>query len=259
MTETTWYSQGAFCWAECATTDLQGAKDFYPKLFGWEVEETPLPGGATYVQFLRDGKKVAGAAELGPDQAGIPPHWNTYIAVDDVDQVTKQAEQLGGTIVAEPFDVPDSGRMSVVQDPTGAAIGFWQAREHFGAEVYVEPNTMAWFELISPDPERAVDFYRELFGYGVDPYEYPNIGKYWVLTHKGENACGIYKTPEGGPPPAWTPYVGIEDLDGTWKAAMDAGASEMLPPAETADVGKIAWFQDPQGAPLALIQPLPRQ
>ena len=134
MVEATWYSQGAFCWAECSTTDFDGSKAFYSEVFGLDLEETPITGG-TYGRFQKSGKDVAG---LTPQQdqereQGIPPHWNTYIAVEDADLVAKEAEGLGATIVAPAFDVLESGRMAVVMDPTGAAISFWQAKEHIGA------------------------------------------------------------------------------------------------------------------------------
>ena len=138
MTEATWYSQGAFCWSECSTTDLEGSKSFYREVFGLDTEETPIPGGGVYVQFQKDGKYVAGLAEQQPQEReqGIPPHWNTYIAVDDAEVVTKDAERLGATIAAPPFDVLESGRMAVVIDPTGGPIAFWQAKDHIGAQVY---------------------------------------------------------------------------------------------------------------------------
>lgn len=119
MPEATWYSQGAFSWTECATSDLEGAKGFYSELFGLQTEETAIPGG-TYVQFLRDGKYVAGLAQQQEQEReqGIPPHWNTYIAVEDSDLAAKEAERLGATVVAPAFDVLESGRMAVAMDPT---------------------------------------------------------------------------------------------------------------------------------------------
>jgi predicted enzyme related to lactoylglutathione lyase len=141
MPEATSYTQGAFSWAECSSGDVEGSKNFYSDLFGLDTIEMPLPpeaGGGSYWQWQKNGKNVAGLTPQQPQEKeqGIPPHWNCYIAVDDAELVAKEAEQLGGTIVAPAFDVLDSGRMAVVMDPTGAAIGFWQAKEHIGAEIY---------------------------------------------------------------------------------------------------------------------------
>jgi predicted enzyme related to lactoylglutathione lyase len=259
MTEATWYSQGAFCWAECATSDFDGAKAFYTEIFGLDVEETPIPGGK-YGQFKKNGKDVAGLAQQQEQEReqGIPPHWNTYIAVEDAELVAKEAEQLGGTIAAPAFDVLESGRMSVVMDPTGAAIGFWQAKEHIGAQIYAEEGTVTWWELMTPDPKRATEFYTQLFGFKSDYFPLER-GTYTVLIHKGENAAGIMTAPQPEMPAVWTPYFHVADADATLEKATGLGANAMMPVTETEGVGRFSWITDPQGAVVAFIQPAPRQ
>jgi len=254
MTETTWYSEGAFCWTECATTDDQASADFYTAVFGWEQDAQALPVGGRYITFRRNGKSVA-ATNVQQEQEkaqGIPPHWNVYISVDDVDRVAKEAEQAGGTILAPPFDVMELGRMAVIQDPTGGAVSLWQAKEMAGAEVYVEPNTTAWYELMSPDPQRAVRFFQDLFGYQVRETTTLS-GPYWVLRHKDENAAGIYNPQDL--PPSWTPYFQAEDADAVVAKVEQAGGTVMMPATDIPDIGRVAWFSDPQGAVFAIIQP----
>lgn len=254
MTEATRYSEGAFCWAECATTDDQASADFYTGVFGWEADTQDLPVGGRYITFRKDGKAVA-ATNLQQEQEkiqAIPPHWNVYISVGDVDRVAKEAEQAGGTILAPPFDVLESGRMAVIQDPTGGAIGLWQAKDHIGAEVYAEPNTLTWYELMSPDPQRAVRFFQDLFGYEVREQE-SKTGPYWVLIHKGETAAGIYN-PQNLPP-AWTPYFHAEDANAISAKVEENSGTVMMPVTDIPDIGKVAWFTDPQGAVFAIVQP----
>jgi uncharacterized protein len=259
VTEATWYSQGAFCWSECSTSDMEGAKAFYSQVFGLEIEETPIPGG-TYVQFLKDGKYVAGLGQLQEQERAqaIPPHWNTYISVEDADLVAKEAERLGATIVAPAFDVLESGRMAVVMDPTGAAISFWQAKEHIGAQIYAEDGTVSWWELTTPDTKRAVEFYTQLFGYGTQESETPN-GTYTVLMHKGEQAAGVMASPQPEVPPTWTPYFQVADADATLEKATGLGATVILPITEAEGVGQFSWISDPQGAVIAFIQAAPQQ
>jgi uncharacterized protein len=259
MPEAKWYSQGAFSWSECSTSDVDGAKAFYGEVFGLDAEETPLTDGGIYVQFQKGGKDVAG---LTPQQEqereqGIPPHWNTYIAVEDADLSAKEAEQLGATIAAPAFDVMESGRMAVVIDPTGAAIGFWQAKEHIGAQVYAEDGTLSWRDLMTPDPKRAIEFYTQLFGYGTQDFPVER-GTYTVLTHEGEQAAGIMATPQPEVPAAWTPYFQVADADATFEKATRLGANEMMPVTEQEDVGRFSWITDPQGAVIAFIQPAVR-
>lgn len=238
---------------------LRWGEAFYTELFGLDLEETPIPGGK-YGQFLKDGKNVAGLAQQQDQEReqGIPPHWNTYIAVEDAELVAKEAERLGATIVAPAFDVLESGRMAVVLDPTGAAIGFWQAKEHIGAQVYAEEGTITWWELMTSDPKRATEFYTQLFGYGTQDFPVEK-GTYTVLIHKSEQAAGIMTAPQADVPAVWTPYFHVADADATLEKATRLGATEMMPVTEAEGVGRFSWVTDPQGAVVAFIQPAPRQ
>src|SRR5437016_4676900 len=119
---------GTFCWPELATTDQKAAVAFYRALFGWDLNELPIGPTETYSMFQLRGRPTAAAHTLQPAerQQGIPPHWNSYVTVTNADEAAKRAKELGGTIVVPPFDVMDSGRMAVIQDPTGAYFCVWQ-------------------------------------------------------------------------------------------------------------------------------------
>jgi predicted enzyme related to lactoylglutathione lyase len=260
MPEATWYSQGAFSWSELATNDVEGARTFYSEVFGLTTEDAPIPGGGFYTQFQKDGKNVAGLTPLQDQEReqGIPPHWNTYITVEDADLAAKEAERLGAIIVAPAFDVLESGRMSVVMDPTGAPIAFWQAKESIGAQVYAEPGALGWWELMTKDPKRATEFYTQLFGYGTQDFPVEQ-GTYTVLIHKGQQAAGIMQARQPDIPSAWTPYFEVADADATFEKAMSLGANAMMPVTEQPQVGRFSWISDPQGAVIAFIQRAPER
>src|SRR5271167_3031060 len=116
------YVQGTPNWVDLQTPDQDAAKSFYGELFGWHYDDQPMPQGPVYSMAVKDGGVVAAIAPQPPAMiaAGAPPMWNTYIAVDDVDAATKRAEAAGGSVLMQPFDVMDAGRMSFVADPTGA-------------------------------------------------------------------------------------------------------------------------------------------
>ncbi len=71
-----------------------------------------------YTCLLVDGRQVAGA--MPPMMEGVPPHWNVYFNVESVDDTAAKVVELGGKVVAPPFDVPGVGRMAVLADPQGA-------------------------------------------------------------------------------------------------------------------------------------------
>ncbi len=134
-------------WA--AVPDPEAGKAFYSGLFGWRHEDRPAGAGMFYTIFTREGKDVAGLFAQPPEMSaqGAPPAWASYVLVDDVDAVTSRAAELGGDVVMAPADVMDAGRMSVIQDPTGAVVSLWQAAEFTGAAEFNEPVSLTWNEL----------------------------------------------------------------------------------------------------------------
>lgn len=113
---------GSFDWFELMTTDVEGAKLYYSDLFGWEYEEMPMESGDSYTIIKVDGEAVAGIMAQPEECRGMPPSWDIYITVDDVDATVKQVVELGGQVLRPPFDIPEVGRFAVLQDPQGAVI-----------------------------------------------------------------------------------------------------------------------------------------
>jgi predicted enzyme related to lactoylglutathione lyase len=115
-------AHGAFCWNELATTDAAAAKKFYTELLGWQLKEgdvTPM----AYTEIVVGGAHVGGIYQTGPESGGnMPPHWITYVSVDDVDASAKRVAELGGKVSLPPMDIPDVGRFCVIRDPQGATL-----------------------------------------------------------------------------------------------------------------------------------------
>ncbi len=116
---------GEFCWTEIATGDLEKCQTFYENVFGWDIKKNDnYDVGMDYREFSNGGQAVGGMYELTEEIFGEaempPPHFMTYIAVDDVDETARQAFELGGTIIAPPSDIPNTRRFCIIKDPTGA-------------------------------------------------------------------------------------------------------------------------------------------
>jgi len=112
---------GAFSWHELMTPDPEAAKEFYGKLFGWQMQDMPMEG-MTYTVVKSGDEDVAGMMAIPPEAQGTPPHWGTYVTVEDVDSTVKQAQELGGKTIFPPKDIPEVGRFALIQDPQGAMI-----------------------------------------------------------------------------------------------------------------------------------------
>ena len=129
MSEQTMPAHGAFCWNELSTTDLGAATSFYKALLGWEIKEGDAPGGGMrYSEIVAGGRHVGGMYAMGEARGGeqrqqqTPPHWMSYVAVDDVDASASKVKELGGKVCVEPMDIPGVGRFCVINDPAGAAL-----------------------------------------------------------------------------------------------------------------------------------------
>lgn len=120
-------TEGEFCWNELMTSDVTKSKQFYQSLFGWQTEEHDM-GHATYTMIKRNNKDIGGMMAIPLGYEGqMPPHWMSYVYVQDVEKTCKKAESLGAEIKKPPMDIGDFGRLAVIMDPTGAHIAIWQS------------------------------------------------------------------------------------------------------------------------------------
>ena len=109
---------GAFSWNELASPDPKAACEFYAALFGWRYDAMNLGQGEYHV--IKVGETGVGGI-MSQQQPG-PAVWGAYVTVADCDATVEQAKALGATLCAGPFDIPNVGRMAVLQDPQGAVI-----------------------------------------------------------------------------------------------------------------------------------------
>jgi predicted enzyme related to lactoylglutathione lyase len=249
------YRPGTFSWTDLSTTDQEGAKAFYGELLGWQAEDVPVGEGITYTMMSIDGKNVAAVSPLRADQReqGIPPFWMSYVTVDDADAVAARVGELGGTVLAEPFDVLEAGRMAVLQDPQGAVFAIWQPRESIGAELVNAPGALTLNQLNTSDPEAAGRFYSDLFGWQVEPLEEVDQ-PYWRISNQGTLNAGMMNLPpDGEAPPHWLVYFATEDLEASTRHISERGGEVVVPPMPV-PAGRIAVTRDPQGAYFALWQ-----
>ena len=241
-------------WVDLSSTDAAASRGFYAKLFGWKVELSPDPEAGGYALAKLGGKDVAG---IGPAQTPQGPSaWMLYIGTRDADATAKKVQAEGGKVIAPPFDVLDSGRMAVFQDPTGAFISVWQPKAMPGAEVTGKPGSYAWAELNSRGIEKAKPFYKKVFGWDekVSPMG-EGQGDYTEFKLDGQSIAGAMEMNPMVPkevPSYWMAYFGADDVDKAHKKAIDLGAQEMLPPQDFPG-GRFSILSDPQGAAFGLL------
>lgn len=115
---------GKVHWSEFLSTDVEAAKAFFAETIGWSYEGMDM-GSMTYWVAMHEGQPVAGVMPIPSNMPeGTRSHWMTYLAVDDVDARIAKAKDAGAMVMSEPFDVPGTGRIALLQDPSGGMIGW---------------------------------------------------------------------------------------------------------------------------------------
>lgn len=249
------YKHGTPSWVDLSTTDQQAAKTFYGSLFGWEWEDNDMGNGSLYSMAKLKGEYAAAIYQQGQEEveSGIQPHWNTYITVDDIEAATAKVAPAGGKVIAPPFEVYDSGKMSVISDPTGGVVGFWQPVNHIGAGIVGEPGALAWNELITDDVDTAAAFFKEVLGVEIARQEQPFISAAMLVD--GHVAGGLMAKPGSisHVPNGWALDFAVADCDSSAKKAESLGAAVIMQPRDVPP-GRFAVLRDPQGAVFSVIK-----
>jgi len=115
-----------FVHIELGTTDIAKAKSFYGALFDWKLKDEQMGPGMTYT-MVNVGEGTGGGMMKHP-VPGAPSAWLPYVLVNDIEASTAKAKALGAKVMREVTPVMDQGFISIIIDPTGAALGLFQAK-----------------------------------------------------------------------------------------------------------------------------------
>jgi predicted enzyme related to lactoylglutathione lyase len=251
---------------------------FYGGLFDWTFERrTPEGAPFQYVYARRDGLLVAGIGGAPSIEPALAT-WTHYVCVDSADAAAAAVEANGGTIMAPPTDIPESGRVATGVDPGGARIGLWQAAKLRGVQLANTDGSWNFSELHTADPERAIAFYGAMFGWVCDRLDIGTGDPAWLWRMPGYGDYLAERDPEirerqaaddapngfadavawmepFGPgrdqTPRWSITFAVADADAACGRAVDLGATVVTPLFDT-DYTRQAVVRDPQGADFTL-------
>ncbi len=248
-------STGTSTWLDVSVTDLRAATDFYSGLFGWEFED--LGEAFNHYHMIRsDGALVGGLMDITgmscPDGQPLTSGWNVYLAVDDVDARVARTGDNGGSVIAGPDTVGDSGRMAVVLDSTGARIGMWQPRAVEGYEFTGGHGSPVWFELMTHQFAAAGAFYGAVFDAHLVPMGEPmgdGPARYVTNGPAESTTWGMCDATEIMPAEAtgWRVYFGVDGSEPALGAVRRLGGKVVDGPVDS-PFGRIATIADPTGA-----------
>lgn len=280
MPERDHYIPGVPCWVDTSQPDPEAVLDFYGGLFGWELtDEMPEGSEGRYFMARLHGGDVAAVGSAPPGSPPTPT-WNTYIAVADADDAAAKVRAAGGTVVMEPFDIMDAGRMAVFADPEGAVFSVWQARDMIGAKVVNEAGSLNFNGLNTHDAGAAKAFYGAVFGWttldvggGMEMWTLPGYGddlerdnpdlRKMVAESGGppgfeDVVASIAPIPADQPdaPAHWSVTFAVDDADATAARAAELGGTVVVPPLDAPWV-RMSVLADPGGASFIASQFVP--
>lgn len=255
---------GEWIWFELLTSDPDAAQAFYRPVLGWEVVPSDMPD--IDYRLLRAGNQEVGGLMKMPDGMEGGPTWLGYVGVDDVDASAAAMGQAGGAVHMPPTTMEGVGRMAMLADPQGTPFYVMRGASAEPSLAFArcdkpqgDPKAVGhavWCELSAPDPDGALGFYREAFGWrqeGAMPMG--ELGEYRFLQDSAGGGFGaMMRVPPGGAS-GWLFYFHVPDIDGAARAVGDGGGTVLQGPIEIPGGAYSLVAGDPQGARFGLVGP----
>lgn len=243
---------GQFVWYDLLTTDVEGAKRFYGGLFGWTFqdggEDSPV-----FTTILHNGRPIGGIFAIREMKRQVnASQWVSSLSVGDVDQAVETVKRLGGSVEAEPQDLPHRGRVAVVRDNAGALLALVSSPTGDPPLDRTDVGGLVWTELWTRDGEASLSFYESLIGYDHSAFDHRAGGSYYVLEKGGTRQAGVLVYDLDVVQPNWLPYVLVEDPAPLVQKVEGLGGRVIFPPSPEARAGSVAVIADPSGAAITI-------
>ena len=119
---------------EIPADDLDRARSFYGKVFGWRIDTMPMPGGGEYTGLTTTAvdEKTMTPTEPGAINGGMmqrdaaTPAPVITIDVEDIDAALAEIEGAGGSTVTPRTAIPGMGAFGYFKDSEGNVMGLWE-------------------------------------------------------------------------------------------------------------------------------------
>ncbi|MEH6552321.1 MAG: VOC family protein [Pseudomonadales bacterium] len=241
---------GKMVWADLLTRDVTTAGRFYAAVLGWQLVPSEDPG---YVTAYIDGQPVAALAtytETAPEDAAL---WLPSFSVRDVDAAVLRALDQGAEELANADDLPNRGRLAVLQDPQGAAFSVLRASSGDPIDGG-KPLAGAWIwpELWSSDQQNATDFYRHALELESVNFTDESGTKHQVLGLNNIGRSTVIVAPLDNVKPSWLLYLLVDRMEPTLALVRQHGGKVLLNTRKGELNHRIAIIADPTGGVLAL-------
>lgn len=113
-------------------------------------------------------------------------------------------------------------------------------------------NQIVHWELLVNDLQKAKTFYAKVFDWKFDESTYPG---YTLIDTGTQPGGGMMAKPEELPGCALNTYFVVDDVDAALARVTEAGGTVAMPKTAIPGIGQWGMFTDPDGIPIALLQP----
>ena len=250
---------GKFVWFELVSRDAKRAQAFYGEVLGWKTMRFPM-GDTTYEMICTgDTADTMIGGYAAPKSDRQMSHWISYVSVENVDATAKAAAANGGRLVEAPYDLPNVGRTARIADPLGAELCPFRNTTGDLPDAPAMPGHFFWNELHTSNPTRALSFYEKVLGFSHRAMGMGPGGTYHILSQRGVDRGGVTSFLPPGVPPHWLPYVFVDNVDDAIARARKLGGKILTGAEDIPGIGRFGVLEDPTGAALAIMKPLPRE
>ncbi len=209
-----------FVFADLSTFDLEIARNFYSKVFGWSF----LSQDDSYYLASHHKKEICGIYETPKKfrEMGMPSFWMSYIRVNDLDKTVEQARQLGGIIELVDHSLP-IGKIALIRDPLGAGFTIYQGNL-LNSRFNNEENALVWNELFISDISRIRPFYEGIFDWKIQETE---NSRFLIKNSSNETIGGIQQVSNKlkGDKEYWSVFFGVKNIEETKAKVLTNGGS----------------------------------
>lgn len=246
-------------WYELNSPDPEAAKRFYGDIAGWTTTSFPGMGGEPYTIWNANGEGSGIGGLINMPDFAAAPIWLAYFHVEDVDARTAEVVAAGGKTYMEPSDIPQVGRIALVEDPQGAIFYLMKPASDMGDQesTAFSPTLMgrcAWNELVVPDQEKALPFYKDLLGWvSNEAMPMGPMGDYSFLDVGDTRIGAMMNRSAPDQPVKFTFYFAIPDVDAAVDKVKAGGGSIIMGPMDVPGGQRIIVTVDPTGASVGFV------
>ncbi|AUC16289.1 hypothetical protein BTO06_14530 [Tenacibaculum sp. SZ-18] len=236
-------------WHDLITPDIESSKQFYTSVFGWSFEIYNFKG-LKYALITNDKEVIGGVIEVKQAKSST---WITSLITNakEMKRKVKFAIVSGCKLVGKPLKLPGRGKQVVLETPQGEEFAF--ITEIPSSTLKDKTINGAWIgvELWSSNVKDSKEFYQNNFNITVKKLEVD--GKpYWIFKSNDKDVAGMINNPVINQGSQWVPYLYNSNPSNLVSVVTKKGGTVILSPKVSVRSGKLAIFQDPNGAVLCV-------